>query len=196
MGNSLSKKKFVVGSLKSATLGAAPKPPKPQKLFDYYTGFWSLDSNEASVAEYISKFANVESINELKTKGGYYKSFHFTVNSVYMEKILDPDNWPDGIRIKRYFEAKVSGTTRGGYGNSRGGANTTRGGLTSTFVGNRTQENRLNKRSRSEDTCYSDDEFDDLMNKKQPLTIQSNSQQESNITSDIRAENSMEHENI
>ncbi|CAF0954563.1 unnamed protein product [Brachionus calyciflorus] len=39
----------------TSSLTAAPKPVKPAKIFDYYTGFWSLQSDELSVNEFISK---------------------------------------------------------------------------------------------------------------------------------------------
>ncbi|CAF1024390.1 unnamed protein product, partial [Brachionus calyciflorus] len=90
----------------TSSLTAAPKPEKPAKIFDYYTGFWSLQSDELSVKEFISKFAIVESIEELKTKWDYYKSYRFSVKSYYMEHVLNPNNWPDNIRVKRFYEPR------------------------------------------------------------------------------------------
>ncbi|CAF0979461.1 unnamed protein product [Brachionus calyciflorus] len=100
------KKNLVVGSMKATKLTAASKPERPLKTFDSYTGFWSLQSDESSVKEFIDNFASVESIRELKTKGDYYKSYYFSVKSNYMEHVLNQENWPDNIRLKRYFESK------------------------------------------------------------------------------------------
>ncbi|CAF1008877.1 unnamed protein product [Brachionus calyciflorus] len=204
------RKKFVVGALKSTTLGAATKPAKPVKLFDYYTGFWSLSSDESSVNEYISKFDAVEYIKELRTKGDYYKSFHFKVNSNLMEEVLNPDNWADGIRVKRYFEAKVirnyanegpryqrdnvEKSSHDGYStnyNNRGAfSGGGRGRATAARGGYRQQNGVRNnsKRNRSVDREDTDEDNDDFSNKKHQQAIMSNN------SSTIIVDNSMDHE--
>lgn len=93
----------IIGRLQSSNTNSAVKPPR---LFDYYTGFWSLNSTKDSVKQIIEKFAKVESIIELKPKYDYYKSYHFQVLSNYKDSILNAENWPEGIRIKRFFKTK------------------------------------------------------------------------------------------
>lgn len=95
------KKKFLVGSQTFTSLKGA------SKLFDYYTGFWSVDCSKDDVRDYINKFAFVEEINQLDTKHKYYNSFHIRVKSTFSDKILDRDNWPMGVKIKRYFEPRT-----------------------------------------------------------------------------------------
>ena len=87
-----------------------------------------------------------------------------------------------------------SSATRGGFGTFRGGASSTRG-ISTRVNGDETEESRLKKRSRSEDAGNGVNVFGDLLNKKHQQTNQSNGHQALNITSDIRVENSMEHEN-
>ncbi|CAF1109401.1 unnamed protein product [Brachionus calyciflorus] len=85
--NQASRKNYFVGALKTSS-------------------FWSLQSDELSVKEFKSQFAIVESIEELQTKWDYYKSYRFSVKSNYMEHVLNPNNWQDNIRVKRFYEPK------------------------------------------------------------------------------------------
>ncbi|RNA05275.1 hypothetical protein BpHYR1_021600 [Brachionus plicatilis] len=120
--NQLNKKNFIVGSLKTSTFTAAAKPIRPPKIFHYYAGYWSLESDEESVKEFINRFATVESIKELRTKGDFYKSYHFSVKSNFMEQVLNPDNWPDSVRVKRFYEAKRPSSISGGGSEQNGDA--------------------------------------------------------------------------
>lgn len=94
---------FIVGIQRNSDISSAVRPPR---LFEYYTGFWSLNSSKESVKEIIGKFAKVENIDELKPKYDYFKSYRFQVLSSYKEAILDSQNCPAGIRVKRYFDVK------------------------------------------------------------------------------------------
>lgn len=93
------KSKFIVGSQNGTRKGAT-------RIYHYYTGFWHIDNSIEDVSNHIKSFAHLEEIEQLNTENKYYKSFHIQVFSTESEKILDPVNWPIGVRVKRFFEAK------------------------------------------------------------------------------------------
>lgn len=125
------KKKFVVGASVSADLKGAVK------MYEYYCGFWSTKTDKISVSEFINKFAVVTNIEELDVKHYHYRSFHVSVSSEFNDKMIDPNNWPTGVRVKRFFLPKVNRNTsdekhapkksynnsqRGNYSRGRGGS--------------------------------------------------------------------------
>ena len=59
---------------------------------------------------HINTFATVTNIIQLETKYKYYNSFHFETNSIN-EAVLNADNWPSGVRIKRFFIPKDNANT-------------------------------------------------------------------------------------
>lgn len=91
------KKNVVVGAALSSDLKGA------DKLYEFYCGFWSTNADKESVSEYINKFARVSKIEELTVKHSHYKSFHVSVSSKYNDLMLDANNWPSGVRVKRFF---------------------------------------------------------------------------------------------
>ncbi|CAF1111549.1 unnamed protein product [Brachionus calyciflorus] len=101
----INRPKFVIGSQRNnnenGLFGA-------KKQFEYYSGFWRLDTTKEKVQEYIKKFADVEKIEYLNTENKDYKSFYIAVNSQYDEQMLKPENWPSNVLIKRFFKSKKS----------------------------------------------------------------------------------------
>lgn len=74
----------------------------------FYVGNLHIDTTTNAVEEHINKFAKVEKILQLKTKHRYYTSFYVEVNEKFNEKMVDADNWPTNVRIKRFFHNKNS----------------------------------------------------------------------------------------
>ncbi|CAF1026922.1 unnamed protein product, partial [Brachionus calyciflorus] len=93
------KNKCIIGSNEKSEIKSA------SKLFHFYVGFCEKNTTEESLKNYINTFAGVERIVTLDTKDRNYSSFHVQVYSHHNDKMLNPNNWTKGVKIKRYFFA-------------------------------------------------------------------------------------------
>ena len=94
------KKNIVIG--KNGNIGsvAAPRP----RFF--YTGRWSISTKAEEVKQIMDKFLVVDELIELKTVHSKFKSFKFKCDVKFIKDIFNSENWPTGIVVKRFFEAK------------------------------------------------------------------------------------------
>ena len=95
-------KGHVIGTARSriSDLKAAGRP------FYFYVGQWDLNTNVEKMKRYIESFATVLEVVELGTKRSYryFRSFKVTVESYYSNNMLNPENWPSGVKVARWFQ--------------------------------------------------------------------------------------------
>jgi hypothetical protein len=100
-GNNSRNKNVTIGKSKSQDLKAAPR------LRWFYAGRWENSSDVEKVKQFIEKFIPVEEIEQLNTnKHGWYKSYKFKCDTKHSQVIFNSDNWPEGVFVKIFYEAK------------------------------------------------------------------------------------------
>ena len=80
------------------------------KPFCYHIGQWDLNTNFKRLKAHISSFAQIIDLVELNThiQRRYFRSYKLTVESSSKDNILNGDNWPGGIEIKRWWPQKIN----------------------------------------------------------------------------------------
>jgi hypothetical protein len=65
-----------------------------------------LNTNVEKMKRYIESFATVLEVVELGTKRSYryFRSFKVTVESYDSNNMLNPENWPSGVKVARWFQ--------------------------------------------------------------------------------------------
>ena len=96
-----SHKNVIIGSKYSELYRAAPRP------IHFYTGRWAVDVSDAMVSNYVKEFIQGDlSVCMLNTTHNRFKSFKLTVDQKNIKAMYTGSNWPEGIRVKRFFESR------------------------------------------------------------------------------------------
>ena len=97
----------VVGTARNAG-GLAGAPPRDRN-FDLFVGGCSLASTEAEIRDHcLQKGVTVDNILSLETRAPWYKAFKITLAAEDRDKLLDPELWPVGVFVRKFFRAKHS----------------------------------------------------------------------------------------
>ena len=101
--NKSKNKTAMTGQNKEETNLARPK------RYHLYTGNWRSDVEPEEVKKRLCKFLNILEFEELKSTKLFdknyerSKSFHVTIDEVSLNESRNPNNWPHGIIVKRFF---------------------------------------------------------------------------------------------
>ena len=99
--SSKSHKNVIIGSKYSELYRAAPRP------IHFYTGRWAVDVDDTMVSNYVKEFIQGDlSVCMLNTTHNKFKSFKLTVDQKNIKAMYTSSNWPEGIRVKRFFESR------------------------------------------------------------------------------------------
>ena len=72
---------------------------------DIFVGRCDLDTTTAAVIDHCNLNCKVDAIQcqQLITRSAYFKSFKLTVRGVDRNKLLDPELWPEGIKVEKFY---------------------------------------------------------------------------------------------
>jgi hypothetical protein len=91
----------VVGSGSSVMLKSAPR------LRMFYAGFWEKDTTCDGVLTHLRSLGvEVNVCEQLKTRHPSYCSFKFECDLKFKDTVMNPNNWPVGILVKRFYESR------------------------------------------------------------------------------------------
>lgn len=97
-------KNVVIGKGCSQTLKSAPR------FRMYYAGFWAKSVTSNDIISHLSSLGvNVNVCTELKARHDSYRSYKFECDTDHQSVVLNPENWPKGILIKKFYEARKDG---------------------------------------------------------------------------------------
>jgi len=89
----------VVGSCSSTTLKSAPKPRT------FYAGFWERGTTSEQVLAHLRSLnVSLDICEQLKTRHPSYCSFKFECDIRFKDILMNSNNWPEGIVVKRFYE--------------------------------------------------------------------------------------------
>ena len=73
------------------------------RRFHFCVGNFHSDTSIDEIHEYVSNFATkLLSVDEIELKHSYYKVFKVCVEDTNEQEMLNPANWLDGIRVRRF----------------------------------------------------------------------------------------------
>lgn len=97
------RKKPQLGKLSGSSLKIAPRRLLPADLF---ISRLSPETSERDLNDFVKlQFSHATDIvcTKLKTRFDTYSSFRITMTGISFKDSLNPENWPDGVLIKRFF---------------------------------------------------------------------------------------------
>ena len=76
----------------------------------FYTGRWDLAVEIEDIGKHLKSLEiDTKEIEELKTVHSRFKSFKFVCDIKNIKTILDSNNWPEGVTVKKWWEKRTSG---------------------------------------------------------------------------------------
>ena len=91
----------ISGTKRSATLSGVPK------VLDVFVGGCELSSTHHQIEEYCkSSGIDLKGCEPLETKSRWYKSYKISVLLSHRDKLLQPEFWPEGIFVRKFFKAR------------------------------------------------------------------------------------------
>ena len=76
---------------------------KATRRFHFCVGNVDTSASAKDIQEHVSKFIQkINSVDEIQIKSKKHKLFKVCVDDTYESLMLNPANWPSGIRIKRF----------------------------------------------------------------------------------------------
>jgi len=99
------KRRRVIGT--SNGNGALKAATQNMRQLDIFIGGCSLESSIDDIKNHCSnKGIVVRNICDLETRALWYKAFKLTVNADDREKLLVPEAWPEGVFVRKFFNAR------------------------------------------------------------------------------------------
>ena len=91
-----------IGKLKTTTIKSVEKKMKPAEIF--ISRLDPLTTTEELTTFVKKQFPDSSvSCEQLATKYDTYSSFHVSIQNIAFKEIYNPNNWPSGILVKRFF---------------------------------------------------------------------------------------------
>lgn len=93
------KVKKIFGKQADSQLKSAPR------IFNFYIGRCGLDTNASILEDHLKKFVKKGNIviDELVARNISYKSYKVSVDSENYKEIMNVENWPTGVLVRRFF---------------------------------------------------------------------------------------------
>ena len=86
---------------------AVPGLSTGQRVLDIFVGGCSVDSTMATISDYVSnKGVPPLKCTDLASRSEWHKCYKLSVNAENRDKLLDPNFWPTGIFVNKYFRPK------------------------------------------------------------------------------------------
>ena len=95
---------------KRVTENSGLRGPSPNRIFDIYIGKCWKNTVEKNIIDYCKEECNIDvkSVSALETRSQYYKSFKISVPLLDRDFLLNPNIWPQGIIVRKFFKPKFS----------------------------------------------------------------------------------------
>ena len=100
----LKPKKLYEGKLKGSNLISVAKLSKPAEAF---ISRFKPDTSTLEIESFAkTQFSHAISIlcTKLNTKYDSYSSFHITLTGITFSESVNPENWPEGVLVKRFLK--------------------------------------------------------------------------------------------
>ena len=80
-----------------------------QRVLDIYVGGCSLDSDEANLNGFCEENGvTIKKCELLQTKSQWCKAYKITVDAASRDSVLDAEFWPQGIYVRKFFNARIA----------------------------------------------------------------------------------------